>query len=174
MDRDGYKIMAADPFDAAAVIPFVLEQNFLHEISKIGGSSMLAQAIGLVLGKITHGSLLTAPSAIFRGLNRELFCTNDPAWYGPDRVHAYITNSKSDATLRNSQLVEAIPPTKSVFVVYVRLFDDRGSAPRFLNPDSGDRFAAYGVVANWEWVKAAPDAPNLPMDHTNRFAARIK
>jgi hypothetical protein len=174
MYKQAYRIESADPLLGGQSIPVALERNFLSEVGKVAGSSMFAQGVGLVLGKTCETRLLTSPTAIFRGLKRNLLCTKDPAWYGPDRVYVFITTPKADASIRGGQLVDAIPPHNSVFMIYIRLYDDRRAAPPYVDPDSGERFVAYGVVANWEWAKAAPDDARLPLDHTNRFTARIR
>jgi hypothetical protein len=120
---------------------------------------------------IGHG--LLEATALFRGVDRPRIAPGLD-----ERVYIYVTNPPSTFVCpierREFRLgpIEALAPGRSVFATYV-VFDDDAirrwdSDIRAIGAQQVD-----GIVADWEWVLADPNNPNLPDDCMGRYDERM-
>lgn len=175
-------VLGVDPNDRTATRRFALEVSFLNEVKVLGLRSFLAQGLGLVIGAGIGGSVLSKPTAIYRGLKRELTCPYPRRWhrdeqdainwFSGDRVHIYV--SKPDRTFEIGQGLESKrAPTHSVFLTYVRFWDDLGGQPQFVDPGTQQKFTPDGLIASWEWAMCSPGDGSLPEEYDTRYGKRV-
>lgn len=162
------RVLAQFPACGHGSIPLVIEPDNIRVLLQSGRMAALGELVGLIFGD----AVLSAPIAIFQGLRRPY------KGEGVDNfVYAYVSRPRCTYSFKPNQRNERrkpdvlVPPKHSVFVTFVTLQREMVEGAERILSQAGA--GARGVVLGWEWTFAAPENPDLPQGHGQRYRRRV-
>jgi len=187
--RNQQIVLARAPTAVGGLVHLVVDLRTLRSTLRLrnGQNAKLGQFCGLVHGNVwavasdptdrteTGTAGLTKPVAIFCGLRRPRNQRKHDA-----ETFIYITSHSRNYVFPNKNEfgggpIRAPVPPNSVFVAYVdfgpEAVDEVRPLLSYTLPDP-----VSGVVSDWEWVRASPNDPRLPVNSTGgdpRYARKV-
>jgi hypothetical protein len=179
---DPWAVWVPAPEDRSLAVRLFVARTLLTDLKKDRRATSFAHYYGHIHGKCAYadesgarttvdtGGLLSGATALFRGLQREMFAPGVD-----ERVYVYISRPEHDYVRTKEQTlpVRIGVPTLSVFTTFALIGQEAVSA---LNDDLRNYYGgteADGILIGWQWTTTSTADPTLPVEPDSRYQSRI-